>query len=66
MSPQFRKLHQSFSIANYPPISLASVLSKVFECLLSVCLVLFMERSSVLPNTQFAYQKGLGTCAELL
>ena len=25
-----------------------------------------MERSSVLPTTQFAYRKGLGTCDELL
>ena len=25
-----------------------------------------MERSGVLPTTQFAYQKGLGTCGALL
>ena len=25
-----------------------------------------MERSGVLPNTQFAYRKGLGTCDALL
>ena len=33
---------------------------------MSVRLGRFMERSSVLPTTQFAYQKGLGTCDALL
>ena len=56
----------SSSVANYRPISLTSVLSKVFECLVSVCLGRFMERSGVLPTTQFAYRKGLGTCDALL
>ena len=46
------------SVANYRPISLTSLLSKVFECLVSVRLV---ERSAVLLTTQFAYRKGLGT-----
>ena len=52
----------SSSVANYRPISITSVLSKVFECLVSVSLGRFMERSGVLPKTQFAYWKGLGTC----
>ena len=52
----------SSSFANYRPISIPSVLSKVFECLVSVRLRRFMERSGVLPTTQFAYWKGLGTC----
>ena len=56
----------SSSVANYRPISITSVLSKVFECLVSVCLGRFMEGSGVLPTTQFAYQKGLGTCDALL
>ena len=43
-----------------------SVLSKVFERLVSVRLGRFMERSGVLPTTQFAYRKGLGTCDALL
>ena len=34
----------------------------VFERLVSVRLGQFMERSGVLPITQFAYRKGLGTC----
>ena len=33
---------------------------------MSVCLGQFMECSGVLPTTQFAYRKGLGTCAALL
>ena len=50
----------------YPPISITSVLSKVFERLVSVCLGRFMECSGVLPTTQFAYRKGLGTGDALL
>ena len=56
----------SSSVANYQPISITSVLSKVFERLVSVHLGWFMECSGVLPTTQFAYQKGLGTCDALL
>ena len=56
----------SDSVVNYRPISITSVLSKVFERLVSVRLGRFMERRDVLPTTQFAYQKGLGTCDALL
>ena len=45
----------SSSDANYRPISITSVLSKVFERLGSVCLGRFMEFSGVLSTTQFAY-----------
>ena len=41
-------------------------MSKVFERLVSVRLGQSMERSGVLPTTQFAYRKGLGTCDALL
>ena len=51
----------SSSVANYRPISITPVLSKVFERLVSVRLGRFMERSGLLPTTQFAYRKGLGT-----
>ena len=44
---------------------MTSVLSKVFERLVAVRLGRFMERSGVLPTTQFAYRKGLGTCDAL-
>ena len=33
---------------------------------MSVRLGRFMERNSVLPTTQFAYRKGMGTCDALL
>ena len=56
----------SSSVANYRPISITSVLSKVFERLVSVRLGQFMERSGVFPTSQFAYRKGLGTCDALL
>ena len=56
----------SSSVANYRPISIRSVLSKVFERMVFVRLGRFMERNGVLPTTQFAYRKGLGTCDALL
>ena len=56
----------SSSVANYRPISITSVLSKAFERLVSVRLGRFMELSGVLPDSQFAYRKGLGTCDALL
>ena len=56
----------SSSVANYRPISITSIFSKVFEHLVSIRLGRFMECSGVLPTTQFAYRKGLGTCDALL
>ena len=56
----------SSSVANNRPISITLVLSNVFECLVSVRLGRFMERSGVLPTTEFAFRKGLGTCDALL
>ena len=43
--------------STYLPISITSVLSKLFECLVSVRLGRFMERSDLLPIIQFAYWK---------
>ena len=54
------------SVANYRSTSITSVLSKVFERLVSVCLGRFTNRNGVLPTTPFAYRKGLGTCDALL
>ena len=56
----------SSTVANYRPISMTLLLSKVLERLVSVRLGGFMERSGVLPTNQFAYQKGMGTCDALL
>ena len=66
MSPQFRKVHRPPLLPNYRPISIISVLSKMFERLVSVRLGQFVEHIFVLPTTQFAYRKGLGTCDSLL
>ena len=40
---------------------ITSLLSEVFERLLSVRLGQFMERSGVFPTTHFVYRKGMGT-----
>ena len=56
----------SSSASNNRPISLTPILSTVFERLVSVHLGRFMESRGVLPTTQFAYRKGLGTCDTLL
>ena len=53
-------------VANYLPISIKSVLFKVFERLVSVRLGRFMERSGVLPTTRFGYRRGMGPCDALL
>ena len=52
----------SSTVANYRPISSTPMLSKVFERLLSVRLVWFMECRGMLPTNQFAYRKGLPSC----
>ena len=62
MSPQLKMVTAS----NYTPISLTPILSRGFERLVSVRLGDFMEGRGVLPTTQFAYNKGLGTCDALL
>ena len=60
----FPKGPPSSSASNYRPISLTPKLSKVFERLIR--LGRFMEGRGMLPTTQFAYRKGLGTCDALL
>ena len=65
MSP-LPKGPSSSSVANYRLISITSVLSKVFERRVFVRLGRFIEGSGVLPTTQFAYRKGLGTCDAFL
>ena len=47
----------SFSVANYRPISITSVFSKVFERLVLVRLRRFLERSGVLPTTHLLIGK---------
>ena len=56
----------SFSVANYRQISTTLILSKVYERLVLVRLGRFIECRGVLPTTQCAYMKGLGTRDGLL
>ena len=60
------KVPPSSSLANYRPISITPILSMVYERLLSVRLGRFMECRGVLPTTQFAYRKGLGSARSLI
>ena len=50
---QIPKCLSSSSVVNFRPISIASVLSKVFECWVSVSLGRFVECRCVLPTTGF-------------
>ena len=63
---QIPKGPPSSSVFNYRQLSLTPIMSKVFERLVSVRLGRYMEGEGVLPTTQFAYRKGLGTCDALL
>ena len=65
MSPLFQRVHRP-PVTNYRPICITSIMSKVFVRLVSVRLGRFMERSGVLPTTQFAYLKGPGIFDALL
>ena len=60
------KLPPSSSVANYRPISITPILSKVYERMVSVRLGRFMECRGLLPTSQFAYRKDFGTCDALL
>ena len=53
-------------VCNYRPISMTSVLSMIFEKLISSRFGHFLERSSVLPSHQYSNRKNLGTCDVLL
>ena len=53
----FLKGPSSSSVANYQPISITSVLSKVFERLVSVLCGRFMDRNGVLPTTVYLLER---------
>ena len=56
----------STSLCLYTLDIITTVLSKACVRLVSVRLVRFMEPSGLLPTTQFAYWKSLGTCHPLV
>ena len=51
---------------DYRPISVISIISKVYEKLISQWLYKFVDSIKVLPNTQFGFRKGFGTTDALL
>ena len=52
--------------SEYRSISFIPILSNIFECLLVKHIFGFIDRSNVLPPTQFGFRKVLGTCDGLL
>ena len=52
--------------SDYRPITITSVLSKVFKCLLAKRLNNFAEKKNLFPHLQFGFRKGLGACDALL
>ena len=53
-------------VANYRPISITAVLSKVFEKLVSRRLDSYLRSNRAIPDRQYAYRKGVSTCDALL
>ena len=54
------------SPSEYRPISITPILSKIFERVLAKRLSKFCENFNLLPDSQFGFRKGLGTCDALL
>ena len=52
--------------SDYRPITITPVLSKIFEKLLYKRLSKYVENNNMLPNLQFGFRKGRGTCDALL
>ena len=56
----------SSSPADYRPISITPVLSKIYERLLAKRLSSYAESNNMFPSLQFGFRKGLGACDALL
>ena len=52
--------------SEYRPISITPILSKIFERLLAKRLIQYCDSIGAIPDTQFGFRKGLGTCDALL
>ena len=52
--------------SDYRPITITPVLSKIYEKLLYKRLSKYVENNNMLPNLQFGFRKGRGTCDALL
>ena len=64
--PFVKKLFCFFDVGDYLPVSITPVLSKVFEKIVVVKLSHFLKDNSLLPPSQFSYQKSLSPCNGLL
>ena len=62
----FPKGPPSSTVANFRPISITHVLSKVYDHFVSGQLGWFMENRGIISTTHFAYRKCLLTCDALL
>ena len=54
------------NISNYRPISLLSIVSKIFERAIYVRLFDFFESNEAFTNKQFGFRRGLSTCSAIL
>jgi len=62
--PKSGKAHSSPS--NYTPISLLSVLSKIYETILHSQIIKYLEEENVIINEQFGFKPKYSTVAQLL
>ena len=65
MVPVFRNLGERSTAKNYRPVSLLSVVSKVFEKLVNNRIVDHLGKCDLFPNLQYGFRSSLST-ADLL
>ena len=66
IAPLPKGVSASSDPSDYRPITITPVLSKIFEKLLYKRLSKYVENNKMLPNLQFGFRKGRGTCDALL
>ena len=66
VTPLAKGITPSSFPSEYRPITITPILSKIFERLLAGHLGKLAEDSGLLPDLQFGFRKGLGTCDALL
>ena len=66
ITPILKRFTASTRPSEYRPISITPILSKIFERLLAKRLSSYCNKFDSLPNSQFGFRKGLGTCDALL
>ena len=52
--------------SEYCPISITPILSKLYEKHIATRLGRYIEKAKVIPSSQYAFCKGLGSCDALL